>query len=159
MLDIGCSHGMRKSIMRALVQRVSSASVTIEGKTVGKIGQGIVILLGVTHEDTEKDAIYLAEKCVNLRIFEDSSPKMNFSLLDIKGSALIISQFTLYGDARKGRRPDFTGAARPEKAIPLYEKFISEVRKFNLPAETGIFGAMMDVEIHNSGPVTIMLVS
>ena len=145
--------------MRALIQRVSSASVSIDGKIEGKIGPGIVILLGVTHDDTGKDAEYLADKCVNLRIFEDTEGKMNHSTLETKGGVLIISQFTLYGDTRKGRRPSYTDAARPETAIPLYEKFISEVRKTGLKTETGRFGAEMLVDIKNNGPVTLLVES
>ncbi len=142
--------------MRALIQRVSSASVSVDGKVAGRIGKGILILLGIAHEDTEEDSKYLAAKCANMRIFEDESGKMNLSLLDIKGAALIVSQFTLYGDTRKGRRPDFTAAARPEKAVPLYKHFIREFRSLGIPTETGVFGAMMDIEIHNDGPVTLM---
>lgn len=145
--------------MKALVQRVSSASVEIEGDIVGKIGRGLVILLGVTHEDTDADVDFLADKCVNLRIFEDEDEKMNLSLLDVKGEALIISQFTLYGDSRKGRRPSFVEAARPETAIPLYEKFITRVSEAGIDVATGKFGAKMEVDIHNSGPVTLMLES
>lgn len=143
--------------MRVLVQRVSRASVTVDGKIKGKIGKGILIFLGVGHSDTENESRFLAEKCVNLRIFEDNAGKMNLSLLDIKGAALVISQFTLYGDASKGRRPDFTAAARPEKAIPLYEHFLCEIRKFGVPCEAGVFGAEMQVELINDGPVTIFI--
>ena len=143
--------------MRALIQRVSEASVSIDRKCVGRIGAGIVILLGITGTDTAQDVEVLAKKCVNLRIFEDDNKKMNLSLLDVEGEALIISQFTLYGDCSRGRRPSYTAAAGPEQAIPLYEKFICEVRKFGIKTETGQFGAMMDVNIHNSGPVTLML--
>ena len=145
--------------MRALVQRVSSASVEIEGKISGEIGKGFLILFGVTHADSESDAIFLAEKCLNLRIFEDADGKMNLSLNDIKGGILVVSQFTLYGDARKGRRPSFTDAAVPAHAIPLYEKFICELRKSELKVETGVFGADMSVNLCNQGPVTIMLES
>lgn len=145
--------------MRALIQRVSKGSVTIDGKVNGCINQGIVLFLGISVDDTEKDVLYLAEKCANLRIFEDENEKMNLSLLDVKGEALIISQFTLYGDSSKGRRPSYIKAARPEKAIPLYEKFICEFRKLGIKTETGEFGAMMDVEIHNDGPVTLMVES
>lgn len=145
--------------MRALVQRVSKAAVAIDGEAVAKIGQGIVILLGIGRADSEKDAEYLADKCVNLRIFEDTEGKMNRSLVDVKGDAMIVPQFTLYGDCRKGKRPSYTDAASPEKAIPLYECFIREVRKHNIKVETGIFAAMMDVEIHNQGPVTLLLES
>jgi D-tyrosyl-tRNA(Tyr) deacylase len=145
--------------MRALIQRVSEASVSIDGEIVGEIGKGIVILLGVTHGDIEKDAGYLADKCANLRIFEDENGKMNLSTLDVGGSALIISQFTLYGDTRKGRRPSYTDAALPEKAVPLYEYFIEKVKDAGLNVATGRFGASMNVDIHNQGPVTLMLES
>ena len=145
--------------MRALIQRVSSASVKISDKTVGKITEGLVILLGITHDDTEDDVKFLANKCINLRIFCDENDKMNCSLLDIGGEALIISQFTLYGDVRKGRRPGFSEAARPEHAIPLYEKFIQAVKEYEIKVETGEFGAKMLVDIKNDGPVTLMLES
>ncbi|MFA6715828.1 MAG: D-aminoacyl-tRNA deacylase [Victivallaceae bacterium] len=145
--------------MRALIQRVSSGSVKISGRTAGKIGRGLVILLGITHKDTEAEVKYLAEKCVNLRIFCDEAGKMNRSLHDIKGEALIISQFTLYGDAAKGRRPGFSEAARPEHAIPLYESFIKAVQNCNIKVATGEFGASMLVDIKNDGPVTLMLES
>lgn len=145
--------------MRALIQRVSKASVSIDGETVGEIEKGIVILLGVTHGDVEKDADYLAEKCANLRIFEDGDGKMNLSTIDVGGGALVVSQFTLYGDTRKGRRPSYTDAALPEKAIPLYEYFIEKVKDAGLSVATGRFGAGMDVRIHNQGPVTLMLES
>ncbi len=143
--------------VRALVQRVAKGSVVIGGSVAGEIGRGFVILLGVTHVDTEVEADFLAEKCANLRVFEDAEGKMNRSLLDVGGSALIISQFTLYGECAKGRRPSFTEAARPEKAIPLYERFIAQVKAAGVPVATGVFGADMKVEIHNDGPVTIML--
>lgn len=145
--------------MRALIQRVSSASVEIDGKHNGKIDNGLLILLGITHADSEKDVSFLVDKCANLRIFEDTEGKMNLSLLDIKGGMLIISQFTLYADAKKGRRPSFTDAARPEQAIPLYEKFLEEAQKTGLTVANGIFGADMKVSLCNSGPVTIMLES
>ena len=145
--------------MRALIQRVSSGSVKISDKIVGKIGQGLVILLGITHDDTEADVKFLADKCVNLRIFCDEDDKMNRSLLDIGGEALIISQFTLYGDARKGRRPGFSEAARPDHAIPLYEKFVEKVKQYKIKVATGEFGAKMLVDIKNNGPVTLMLES
>ncbi len=145
--------------MRALVQRVTSGSVTIGGEIAGAIGPGLVILFGVTHADTPADAEYLAAKCAELRIFEDEAGKMNRSLLDVGGSALIVSQFTLYGDTSHGRRPSFTEAARPEQAIPLYEAFIAAVRTRGVRVETGKFGAEMQLEIHNDGPVTILLES
>lgn len=145
--------------MRALLQRVSKGSVTVEGKTTGAIEQGLVILLGIHTGDSENDARYLAEKCVHLRIFEDKDKKFNRSLLDVGGGALVISQFTLYGDTRKGRRPGFEEAARPEIAEPLYKFFVQELRRFPIRVAEGLFGAMMLVEIHNDGPVTLMLES
>jgi D-aminoacyl-tRNA deacylase len=145
--------------MRALIQRVSNGSVKIADKTVGKIGHGLVILLGITHDDTEEDVKYLADKCANLRIFCDEDDKMNLSLMDIKGEALIISQFTLYGDVSKGRRPGFSEAARPNHAIPLYEKFVQTVKDCKIKVATGEFGAKMLVDIKNDGPVTLMLES
>ena len=148
--------------MRVVVQRVSEGSVTIPGeKYEVKIGNGLVVLLGIKIGDGEKDVTFLADKCCNLRIFEDENDKMNLSIKDINGEMLIISQFTLYGDAQKGNRPGFTDAARPEEAIPLYEKFIARVKK-NIGEEkvkTGIFGAMMMVKIFNEGPVTIIIES
>lgn len=145
--------------MRALIQRVDHASVTVEGSCVGKIEKGLLVLLGVGPNDSEKEADFLAEKCANLRIFTDENDKMNLSLLDIKGGMLAISQFTLYGDCVKGRRPGFDLAARPEIAEPLYEKFVELVRNLGVHVETGRFGADMMVEIHNDGPVTFMLES
>ena len=145
--------------MRALVQRVSSGSVKIDDKIVGKISHGLVILLGITHEDSEADVKFLADKCVNLRVFCDEDDKMNRSLLDIGGEALIISQFTLYGDTRKGRRPGFSEAARPGQAIPLYEKFVQAIKDCKIKVATGEFGAKMLVDIKNDGPVTLMLES
>ena len=142
--------------MRALVQRAAAGSVDVAGERIGEIVKGLVILLGVTHSDTEKDAAFLAEKCMNLRIFEDDAGKMNRSLLDVGGEALIISQFTLYGDASHGRRPSFTEAARPEVAIPLYEKFVELCRGYGVRVATGRFGAEMLVSIRNDGPVTIL---
>ncbi|MCU1290427.1 MAG: D-tyrosyl-tRNA(Tyr) deacylase [Acidobacteria bacterium] len=143
--------------MRAVLQRVSRAKVSVGGETTGEIGKGILILLGVSRDDSEKEAVYLLEKTVNLRIFEDENDKMNLSLADIKGDLLVVSQFTLYGDARKGRRPSFIEAAAPEKANQLYEFFVKEARKHIERVETGRFQAMMDVELINDGPVTIML--
>ena len=148
--------------MKVVVQRVSEGSVTIpEKKYEVKIGNGLVVLLGIKIGDGEKDVTFLADKCCNLRIFEDENDKMNLSIKDINGEMLIISQFTLYGDAQKGNRPGFTDAARPEEAIPLYEKFIARVKE-NIGDEkvkTGIFGAMMMVKIFNEGPVTIIIES
>jgi len=143
--------------MRALIQRVTSGKVTVEGKTVAKIGHGLVILLGIGQEDTEEDAKFLAEKIATLRIFEDSASKFNLSLLDVSGAAIVVSQFTLYGDACKGRRPSFSEAARTEVAAPLVEKFTGFLRFQGVPAQTGIFGAHMLVEIENDGPVTLWL--
>lgn len=147
--------------MRVVVQRVSSASVTIDGKINGSIGQGLMILLGIKTGDTESEAKYLAEKCSALRIFEDQEKKMNLSVKDVNGSVLIVSQFTLYGDARKGNRPSFAEAAPPAAAEPLYEFFVQQIRlllgKDNVA--TGVFKAMMDVSLVNSGPVTIIIES
>jgi D-tyrosyl-tRNA(Tyr) deacylase len=143
--------------MRAVIQRVSRAKVSVDAKTVGEIGKGILILLGVSRDDVEKDAIYLLEKTLNLRIFEDADEKMNLSLLDAKGELLVVSQFTLYGDARKGRRPSFIEAAAPEKANKLYEYFVAEAKKQIGRVETGRFQAMMVVELVNDGPVTILI--
>ena len=143
--------------MRAVLQRVSRAKVTVDGEITGEIGKGILILLGVSREDSFKEANYLLEKTLNLRIFEDENEKMNLSLLDIEGDLLVVSQFTLYGDARKGRRPSFIEAAAPEKANEIYEYFVSEARKQLEKVETGRFQAMMDVELVNDGPVTIQI--
>lgn len=143
--------------MRAIVQRVSEGSVSIEGEVVGAIEQGVVVLVGVTHGDTEEQAEWLARKIAGLRIFEDSEGKMNAGLLDVDGAALVISQFTLYADCRKGRRPSFIDAALPEVAEPLVEHFAQALRDHGVPVEMGVFGAHMLVEIHNDGPVTILL--
>lgn len=143
--------------MRALLQRVTEASVTIDGDIAGAIGQGLTILFGVKDGDRPEDADYLAEKCANLRIFCDAADKMNLSLLDVKGEALIISQFTLYGDCRKGRRPGFDLAARPEHAEPIYERFIERMKSHGVKVATGRFGADMLVKISNDGPVTFLL--
>jgi D-tyrosyl-tRNA(Tyr) deacylase len=143
--------------MRAVVQRVSRAKVTVEGEVTGEIGKGLLILIGVAGTDSEGDADYLVEKIVNLRIFEDADDKMNLSLLDIKGELLVVSQFTLYGDTRRGRRPSFIDAAPREKANQLYEYFVQKARIQVQRVETGRFQAMMDVELVNDGPVTIML--
>ena len=143
--------------MRAVVQRVSRAKVTVDGEITGEIGKGIVVLLGIGQDDTEKDIQYLSDKIVNLRIFEDENGKMNVSLLDVKGELLIVSQFTLYGDCRKGKRPSYDKAARPENAEVLYEDFVKACRRYDIRVETGKFQAMMMVEIHNDGPVTLLL--
>ena len=143
--------------MRAVIQRVKSASVSIEDRTVGSIGRGLVALLGVGMEDTEKDAAWLADKTANLRIFEDAEGKMNLSVLDIGGQVLVVSQFTLYANARKGRRPSFTDAAPPEKADELYEKYVELLRSSGIEVQTGQFRASMLVDIQNEGPVTIFL--
>lgn len=143
--------------MRAVIQRVSRAKVTVDGELTGEIGQGILILLGVSKTDTEDEALYLLEKTLNLRIFEDADGKMNLSLLDIKGELLVVSQFTLYGDTRKGRRPSFIDAAAPVDAKRLYEFFAAEARGQLAHVGTGRFQAMMDVELVNDGPVTILL--
>jgi len=149
-------HKLRGS-MRALLQRVSSAKVTVDRRIVAEIGLGLVILLGIGQGDSEEQARYLAEKLASLRIFENSKGKYDLSLIDVKGSAIIVSQFTLYGDAHKGRRPSFSEAARPEIAAPLVDKFAEYLRAQNIPTQTGIFGAHMLVEIQNDGPVTILL--
>jgi D-tyrosyl-tRNA(Tyr) deacylase len=143
--------------MRAVVQRVSRAAVTVDDQVVGAIGPGLLILLGVTHEDGEEQAAWLARKIAGLRIFEDQQGKLNCSLLDVEGQALVVSQFTLYGDCRKGRRPSFTEAARPETAEPLVERFAERLQDYGIPVEMGVFGAYMQVEIHNDGPVTLIL--
>jgi len=143
--------------MRAVVQRVSRASVTVDGEITGEIGRGLLVLLGVAEKDTPSDAAYLVEKILNLRIFEDAEDKMNLSLLDIAGELLVVSQFTLYGDTRRGRRPSFILAARPDKANELYEYFVAKARESIGKVETGKFQAMMDVELVNDGPVTIIL--
>jgi D-tyrosyl-tRNA(Tyr) deacylase len=145
--------------MKALVQRVSGASVSVNDDVVGKIGAGLVVFLGVAQGDSKEDAIYLANKVVNLRIFADETSKFSLSALDTKGDILIVSQFTLLGDARKGRRPDFTSAAPPDLAKQLYEFFMEQVRATGLKVETGLFQEHMLVEIHNDGPVTILLES
>ncbi|HWL10469.1 MAG TPA: D-aminoacyl-tRNA deacylase [Planctomicrobium sp.] len=143
--------------MRAVVQRVRSASVTVDGIVVGEIQQGFLVLLGIATDDTQDDVVYLAGKLCGLRVFEDDEGKMNRSIGESGGSMLIVSQFTLYGDCRKGRRPSFIEAARPELAKPLYESFIAEVRGQGISVETGIFQAQMDVALINDGPVTFML--
>jgi D-tyrosyl-tRNA(Tyr) deacylase len=145
--------------MRAVLQRVSRARVTVNGESTGQIGRGIVVLLGVGTNDSEQDATYLVEKTVNLRIFDDENGKMNLSVLEVGGGLLVVSQFTLYADTRKGRRPSYIDAAEPEKANRLYEFYVSEARKQMANVQTGRFQAMMDVELVNDGPVTIILES
>lgn len=143
--------------MRAVVQRVKKAKVTVEGEIVGEIGMGLMVLLGVGKEDSEKDLEYLKEKVLNLRIFNDEEGKMNNSLIDIGGELLVVSQFTLYGDARKGKRPGFSDAANPETANFMYEQFIKSAKESGVKTANGKFGADMDVEFINWGPVTILL--
>ncbi len=147
----------KTEVMRAVVQRVSRASVSVDRLVVGKIDRGLLILLGVGQSDSEADADYLAEKIAGLRIFEDENEKMNLSVLDVNGAILAVSQFTLYGDVRKGKRPSFDAAARPEHARELYEYFLTQIRAKGLRCETGVFQAMMEVELVNDGPVTILL--
>lgn len=143
--------------MRIVVQRSKQASVVVDGVTVGSIQNGLVLLVGVTHEDTEQDTRYAADKIAGLRIFEDETGKMNLSITETTGQILSVSQFTLYGDCRKGRRPNFMAAAKPEQAEPLYEQFNEHLRKLGLQVETGVFGAMMDVSLVNDGPVTLII--
>ncbi len=143
--------------MIALIQRVSTATVTIDENSVGEIGAGLLIFLGVFEEDTEKEVDFLANKITGFRIFHDEHGKMNRSILDIGGSALVVSQFTLCGDWRKGRRPSFVRAASPEKGEYLYNEFISQLKSKSIPVESGVFGAMMDVHLINDGPVTFVL--
>jgi D-tyrosyl-tRNA(Tyr) deacylase len=143
--------------MRALIQRVTQASVTVDHKTISSIGHGLVVLLGVGHNDGEQQAQWLAEKIASLRIFSDPDGKMNLSVLDVNGEAIVVSQFTLFADAEKGRRPSYTDAARPEAAAPLVDRFAALLRAQGVPTQMGIFGADMLVEIHNDGPVTIWL--
>ena len=143
--------------MKTVIQRVSNASVSIEGVVKGEIQKGFLILLGITHTDTEKDVKWMVDKVSGLRVFEDENGKMNLSLQDVGGELLIVSQFTLYGDARKGRRPSFVEAARPEKAVPLYEKFIALAKEKGINVATGEFGADMKVNLVNDGPVTLII--
>lgn len=143
--------------MKAVIQRVKRGNVKVNDEIIGEINQGYVILLGVTHDDTEADIETMVNKIINLRIFEDENEKLNLSLQDNKGSILSVSQFTLYADVRKGRRPNFMGAAKPEEAKRLYNLFNESLRKENIHVETGEFGAMMDVELVNDGPVTIII--
>ena len=143
--------------MRAVVQRVSRASVVVEERVIGEIGMGLLVLLGVHKNDAEADADYLAEKIAGLRVFEDSDGKMNRSVVDVGGAVLAVSQFTLYGDVRRGKRPSFDDAARPERARELYEYFVLKIRQNGLRCETGQFQAMMSVSLVNHGPVTVLL--
>ena len=143
--------------MRAVLQRVSRASVTIEGRTAGSIGRGFCLLVGLTHGDTEATVDWMAEKVAGLRLFADPEGRMNLGLKDVGGAVLVISQFTLYADMARGRRPSFIDAARPETAIPLYERFVAALRAHGLEVATGEFGADMQVEIHNDGPVTLIM--
>jgi len=143
--------------MRVVLQRVSRASVTIDGRLAGAIGRGFCLLVGFTHQDTVERVDWMAEKTSGLRLFADAEGKMNLGLADVGGAVLVISQFTVYGDAAKGRRPSFVDAARPETAIPLYQRFVASLRARGLEVATGEFGADMQVEIHNDGPVTLIL--
>ncbi|MED4453373.1 D-aminoacyl-tRNA deacylase [Metabacillus fastidiosus] len=143
--------------MKVVVQRAKDASVKVNEEIVGEITQGLVILVGITHEDKEEDADFLADKIANLRIFEDEEGKMNLSLLDVGGEVLSVSQFTLYGDCKKGRRPNFMAAAKPDDALILYEYFNEKLREKGIAVETGKFGAMMDVQLTNVGPVTFII--
>jgi D-tyrosyl-tRNA(Tyr) deacylase len=143
--------------MRAVLQRVSRASVRVEGETVGEIGPGLLVLLGVARDDTERDARYLLEKTLSLRVFDDEEGRMNRSVVEASGGLLVVSQFTLYGDVRRGRRPSWIEAAPTELAVPLYELFVTEARGAVARVETGSFGAMMEVELVNDGPLTILL--
>ena len=143
--------------MRAVVQRVASSRVTVDERVTGEVKKGLLVLLGVTHDDTSKDVDYMVDKVTNLRIFEDENDKMNLSLKDIGGEVMAVSQFTLYGDARKGRRPSFSDAARPDVANPLYEEFVEKLRAQGITVGTGEFGADMKVDLLNDGPVTIMM--
>jgi len=143
--------------MRLVIQRVSSASVTVAGQIVGRCGRGVCIFAGVRNGDTPAEAKWLADKVAYLRVFEDAAEKMNRSLLDIHGEALVVSQFTLYANAQRSRRPDFIEAARPEQAEPLIDYFVEQLRAAGVPTQTGVFRAIMQVEIHNDGPVTILL--
>jgi D-aminoacyl-tRNA deacylase len=143
--------------MKAVIQRAKDASVRVEGEIVGEITEGFVVLLGVTHEDTQEDVNYLVGKIIHLRVFEDENEKMNLSLQDVNGSILSISQFTLYGDTKKGRRPNFMQAAKPDAANKMYESFNASIREHGIHVETGKFGAMMDVAFTNAGPVTLII--
>lgn len=140
-----------------MLQRVTRAEVRVAGRVTGRIGRGLLVLAGFTHTDGEEQVAWMAEKVLGLRIFGDADEKMNLALTDVGGAILVVSQFTLYGDAQKGRRPSFIDAARPEQAIPLYDRFVALLRDRGVPTETGEFGAMMDVELVNDGPVTLWL--
>jgi D-tyrosyl-tRNA(Tyr) deacylase len=143
--------------MKVVLQRSKRAAVTVDSEVTGEIDKGLMLLVGVTHDDTEKDADYLAEKIINLRIFEDEQQKLNLSLKDTEGSILSISQFTLYGDTKKGRRPNFMQAAKPEQAKEIYDYFNDKLKSLGVNVQTGVFGAMMDVTFTNDGPVTLLL--
>ena len=143
--------------MRAVVQRVRSARVLVEGRVAGEIGVGLLVLLGVAQTDTPRDVAFLANKIAGLRVFEDAAARMNLSIADVAGAVLVVSQFTLYGDCRKGRRPSFDAAARPEQAQAAYEAFIAETRRLGVPVASGVFQAHMQVELVNDGPVTLIL--
>ncbi|MDB4878042.1 MAG: D-tyrosyl-tRNA(Tyr) deacylase [Gemmatimonadetes bacterium] len=143
--------------MRVLLQRVTRADVRIGERVAGRIGVGFLLLVGLTHTDTDEQLVWMADKVVGLRVFPDDDDKMNRSIADVGGAVLVVSQFTLYGDAAKGRRPSFIDAARPEVAVPLYERFVALLRERGVPVETGEFGAMMQVELVNDGPVTLWL--
>ena len=143
--------------MRVVLQRVSRAAVTIDGRIAGAVGRGFCLLVGLTHGDTEATVDWMAEKVAGLRLFSDAEGKMNLGLDEVGGAVLVVSQFTLYGDTSRGRRPSFVDAARPEQAIPLYERFVAALRSRRLEVATGEFGAQMQVEIHNDGPVTLIL--
>lgn len=145
--------------MKVVLQRSLEAKVTVNGEVTGQIDKGLVLLVGITHEDTEEDVRYVAGKVANLRLFEDETGKMNLSIFEAGGAVLSVSQFTLYGDTRKGRRPSFSEAAKPDIAKPLWDLFNEELRNLNLHVETGVFGAMMDVSLTNDGPVTLIVES
>ena len=148
---------MRGGILRTLVQRVTRAEVRIGDRVAGRIARGLLVLVGFTHSDGEEQIAWMADKVLGLRIFGDAEQKMNLAVGDVGGAVLVVSQFTLYGNADKGRRPSFIDAARPEQAVPLYERFVTLLRERDVPTETGEFGAMMDVELVNEGPVTLWL--
>ena len=143
--------------MKVLLQRVSSAAVKVDGKIVGRIGNGLLLLVGIAEDDTEEHLNWVAEKCVNLRVFEDDQDKMNRSVLDVQGQILVVSQFTLLADTKKGRRPSYINAASPEKGASYYNKFIALLKSYSIRVESGIFGAMMKVDLVNRGPVTLMV--